>query len=69
MEKKRKFGKEFKAKVALAALRGDKTTAELSSIYGVHGSVITRWARHPVGNRYPATRIHLKSSPFVLQEL
>jgi len=45
MEKRRKFGKEFKAKVALAALRGDKTTAELSSIYGVHGSVITRWAR------------------------
>jgi transposase-like protein len=30
MEKKRKFGKEFKAKVALAALRGEKTTAELS---------------------------------------
>jgi RHS repeat-associated protein len=58
MEKKRKFGKEFKAKVALAALRGDKTTAELSSIYGVHGSVITRWARHPVGNRYPATNVY-----------
>ena len=45
MEKRRKFGKEFKAKVALAALKGEKTTAELSSIYGVHGSVITRWAR------------------------
>ncbi len=45
MEKRRKFGKEFKAKVALAALKGDKTTAELSSIYGVHGSVITKWAK------------------------
>ena len=45
MEKKRKFGKEFKAKVALAALRGDKTTSELSSLYGVHGSLITKWAK------------------------
>ena len=45
MEKRRKFGKEFKAKVALAALKGDKTMAELSSLYGVHGSLITKWAK------------------------
>ena len=36
---------EFKAKVALAALRGDKTIAELSSQYEVHGNMITRWVR------------------------
>jgi transposase len=42
---KRKFSKEFKAKVALAALKGDKTISELSSIYEVHSSVITRWAK------------------------
>ena len=46
MEKRRKFGKEFKAKVALAALKGDKTTAELSSLYGMHSSLITKWAKH-----------------------
>ncbi len=45
MEKRRKLGKQFKAKVALAALKGDKTTAELSSIYGVHNSLITKWAK------------------------
>ncbi len=45
MEKKRKFGKEFKSKVALAALKGDKTMAELSSLYGVHSSLITKWAK------------------------
>lgn len=45
MEKRRKFGKEFKAKVALAALKGDKTMAELSSLYGVHSSLITKWAK------------------------
>lgn len=35
--------KEFKAKVALAALKGDKTMAELSSEFGVHATMITRW--------------------------
>jgi transposase len=42
---KRRFGKEFKAKVALAAIKGDKTTAELSSMYEVHSTVINRWAK------------------------
>ena len=34
---------EFKAKVALAALKGDKTLAELSSEFGIHANMITRW--------------------------
>lgn len=34
---------EFKARVALAALKGDKTMAELSSEYEVHAAMITRW--------------------------
>lgn len=35
----------FKAQVALAALRGDRTMPELSSEYGVHPTVITRWGK------------------------
>ena len=34
---------EFKAKVALAALKGDKTLAELSSEFEVHANMITKW--------------------------
>jgi transposase len=34
---------EFKAKVALAALKGDRTMAELSSEFGIHANMITRW--------------------------
>jgi putative transposase len=37
------FGGAFKAKVALAAIRGDKTTAQLASEYEVHTSQVTAW--------------------------
>ena len=33
----------FKAKVALEALKGDRTMAELSSEYGVHPNQIRQW--------------------------
>lgn len=36
----------FKAKVALEAIRESRTTAELSSVYGVHSTMISRWKRH-----------------------
>lgn len=35
----------FKAKVALEAIKEHKTIAELSSIYGVHSTQITKWKR------------------------
>jgi len=35
----------FKAKVALEALKEQKTIAELSSLYGIHATQITKWKR------------------------
>jgi transposase-like protein len=36
---------EFKAKVALAAIRGDQTVTELASLYKIHPNQITTWKR------------------------
>jgi len=42
---RRRYGTEFKAKVALAAAMGDRTLAELAGQYKVHPSQIAQWKR------------------------
>lgn len=43
--KRKSYDKGFKAKVALAAVRGDKTIQDLASLYGVHPNQITKWKK------------------------
>ena len=46
--RRRRHGEEFKAKVALEAIKGVQTLGELSSRYKVHPTVITQWKRQLV---------------------
>ncbi len=45
-----KYKPEFKAKVAIEALKGDKSTAELAQIYGVHPAQISNWKKQLADN-------------------
>lgn len=47
---RRNFSAEFKAKVALAALKGDKTLAELAEQFEVHANQISQWRQQAVEN-------------------
>jgi len=45
MAKRRQFSTDFKAKVALEAIRGELTIAEISRKYDVHPNMIAGWKR------------------------
>jgi transposase len=47
---RRNHSAAFKAKVALAALAGDATLAELAQRFDVHANQITEWKRQLVAN-------------------
>ena len=41
----KKYSKELKAQIALDAIKGQKTIAELASEYGVHANQISIWKK------------------------
>ena len=48
MNKRRRFTADFKAKVALEALRGDKTIQEIAARHKVHPNQVSTWKRQAV---------------------
>ncbi len=45
MTKRRRFTADFKARVALDALRGDKTIQEIATRHKVHPNQVSTWKR------------------------
>jgi transposase-like protein len=45
-DRRKSFTAEFKTKLALEAIKGHRTVAEIASEYGVHPHQITQWKKH-----------------------
>ena len=50
MKTRRRFTAEFKAKVALEAIRGERTISELATKHQLHPNQITQWKRQAIDN-------------------
>jgi transposase len=48
--RRKRYSADFKAKVALEAIRGDQTIHELASRYELHPNMITNWKRQAIDN-------------------
>jgi transposase-like protein len=67
---RKRYSAEFKARVALEALKGQKTVNELASTYGVHPTQVAHW-KHRLHKERPdivsARRVKREDEPEALQ--
>ena len=47
---RKRYVKDFKAKVAIEAVRGEKTLQELSVLYEVHPNLVAQWKKELLEN-------------------
>ena len=45
MARRRNFGSGFKARVAIEAIKGEKTINEIASLYEVHPNQVSQWKK------------------------
>jgi transposase len=45
---RKRYGADFKAKVALEAIKGELTLAELAAKHGIHQTMIAAWKRQAI---------------------
>lgn len=50
MEKRKTYSAELKAKVALAAIKEERTINEIASEYEIHPNLVTKWKREALAN-------------------
>ena len=74
MSQRRKFGTAFKAKVAIEAIKGEKTINEIASIYEVHPNQVSLWKKQaleklPEAMAYGRTKQARDSKPIDEEKL
>jgi transposase-like protein len=45
MAKRRSFTADFKAKIAVEAIKGQRTISEIASMYEIHPNLVTQWKK------------------------
>lgn len=65
MTKRKRYTSEFKAKVALEAIREEMTTAELARKYGIHPTMITGWKKAAIENMASAFDGKMAAQPLI----
>ncbi len=48
--KRRQYSSDFKAKVALAAVKGEQTTSEIAARFEIHPTMVSQWKRELLEN-------------------
>ena len=72
MQRRNRYSGIYKARVALEAIRGDKTLAELSEQYQIHPNQITNWKSklvHEAGRVFEEKRQKKKDKDVQVDEL
>ncbi|MDX1958367.1 MAG: transposase [Leptospiraceae bacterium] len=52
MRKRRNYDPLFRSKVAIEAIKGNRTLAQISSEYKVHSNLIVKWKKEAI-NKFP----------------
>ena len=65
MTKRKRYTAEFKAKVALEAIREELTTAEPAKKYDIHPTIITGWKRAAIENMASAFDCNVTAEPSI----
>jgi transposase len=69
VRKRKSHTATFKAQVALAAVKGDKTIAELAGLHGVHPTLIHGWKKQLVGGAEEVFQVGAKPAEHDHEEL
>ena len=68
MTKRKRYSADFKAKVALEAIREELTTAELAKKYGIHPTMISGWKKTAINNMASAFGGKAEEEPPISQK-
>lgn len=60
---RKQYNKDFKFKVALEAVKGDKTVSEIVSLYQISSSLVHKWKRQLLTQGNKVFNSHSTSSP------